>query len=352
MQQRSFFPLKILIATAILFLGAIAEPSNALAGFQWVAPATQEQGGGLPQVYAAPQETVAPVVPYPQQDQQPSPQLQMQQLTYHERKEIERSDNGGIADQSLSMSSAQTTPSYAAPAAPPAASFGKDKAVQGFANNVPLAVALRQVLPADISFSVGKNVDLSTLVSWRGGESWRQTVNNMLQPAGLSMREQGQSITVVRSQDAGDGGAVSQPFSAGASSQTMGDSRPMQLLPSTLPESSSFVNPPTYAAPQVGGGSQSLDPSVDSWSANRGDTLRKVLEDWSRRANIEVSWQAEYDYPLQASVSVTGTYEEAVRGLLAGFQEAQPQPIGSLHNNQTAGQTVLVVQTRGNNYSD
>ena len=87
---------------------------------------------------------------------------------------------------------------------------------------------------------------------------------------------------------------------------------------------------------------------VESWDAERGDSLRKVIERWARRADVEINWMAEYDYPLQASVHFTGTFEDAVRNLLTGFETAHPQPVAELHSNTRMGQTVLVVTTRGN----
>lgn len=53
----------------------------------------------------------------------------------------------------------------------PAAS--SEKPVLGFADNIPLSVALRQVLPQEIGFSVAKDVSLGTLVSWKGETPWR-----------------------------------------------------------------------------------------------------------------------------------------------------------------------------------
>ena len=88
------------------------------------------------------------------------------------------------------------------------------------------------------------------------------------------------------------------------------------------------------------------------WAAERGESLQKVLESWCRRSNVEFDWLAEYDYPLAASVSFSGTFEQAVRNLLAGFENAHPQPIAELHTNPSLGQMVLVVQTRGNTNSD
>ncbi len=89
-----------------------------------------------------------------------------------------------------------------------------------------------------------------------------------------------------------------------------------------------------------------------TWSAQHGDSLHKVLEEWCRRAHIEFDWLAEYDYPLEASVSFNGTFEDAVRGLLAGFEGAHPQPVAELHSNPRVGQMVLVIETRGNTNTD
>ena len=83
--------------------------------------------------------------------------------------------------------------------------------------------------------------------------------------------------------------------------------------------------------------------------------LHKTLEQWSTPAQASVSeWLAE-PRPLStlpASISYTGTYEDAVRSLLSGFEDAHPQPVAELHANPGAGQMVLVIQTRGNSYTD
>jgi type IV pili sensor histidine kinase/response regulator len=92
--------------------------------------------------------------------------------------------------------------------------------------------------------------------------------------------------------------------------------------------------------------------SPSTWTAERGDSLRKVLTSWSKRSRVEVEWLAEYDYPLQASVNFVGTYEAAVRALLVGFEEAHPQPVAQLHTNPSMGQRVLVVRARGNSNKD
>ena len=235
-------------------------------------------------------------------------------------------------------------------------SAGRGKAVRGFADNVPLAVALRQILPPEIGFSVSQDVSLGMLVSWRGGSGWRETLQAMLQSAGLTMQEQGQMVKISRSQSLAP---IEKQGQATPTLQYPADSKPVPLLTAPGAEPVTTLQPPSGSGPEyvpMPAQGYAVAPSqtstVDTWTANRGDTLRKVVEDWSRRANVELSWQAEYDYPLQASVTLTGTFEEAVRNLLVGFQEAQPQPMASLYNSSSAGQAVLVVQVRGNNYNE
>lgn len=111
---------------------------------------------------------------------------------------------------------------------------------------------------------------------------------------------------------------------------------------------------PTPPPLRFSGPSSASIPSaaVSTWAAMRGETLHKVLEKWGHQAGVEIDWLAEYDYPLQASVAFNGTFEDAVRSLLSGFEQAHPQPIAALHANPSAGQMILVIETRGNSYTD
>lgn len=90
----------------------------------------------------------------------------------------------------------------------------------------------------------------------------------------------------------------------------------------------------------------------DTWQAERGQTLRTVLEGWCSRADVQLVWGTDFDYPLAASVTLNDSFENAVRTLLSGFGAVSPQPFGRLHRQGNAGQRVLIVETRGNLYQD
>ncbi len=220
--------------------------------------------------------------------------------------------------------------------------------MHGFANHVPLAVALRQILPPGYGFSVDQDVDLGVMVSFHGGKPWRDTLNDALAPAGLIVHEQGQMVEIGypagRDLVSAPGGKVPlAPKPKLATPIHFSDSPTERAPMPSLPPAPTLA---TTAAAETAIGD--LPPPEQSWDAQPGDSLRKVLQTWSKRANIEFDWMAEYDYPLQASTHFTGTFEDAVRNLLTGFETAHPQPIAELHSNPKAGQMVLVVTTRGN----
>jgi hypothetical protein len=295
--------------------------------------------------------------------------------------------------------------------APTSLAVPSEKVVSGFGTKVPLAVALRQILPSDYGFSVDRDVTLSTLVTWRGGKPWRDALKETLQSAGFDMREQGQMVRIVRAAGTSPTSVIPQPEtvqpsapaafaevqtpqpqatvavspSAGMSLSLAPSSEPMLVVPTA----SSPAPAPSSAPALIGGSDHFLklpqevasaaaptpetivavseapvavieNPApapvpvavAETWTASRGDMLHKVLDAWARQANVEIHWVAEYDYPIQATLTVTGSFEDAVRNLLSGFKDAQPQPVASLHKNPTLGQMVLVVEAHGNNYSD
>lgn len=255
--------------------------------------------------------------------------------------------------------------------APDVAVSQGDDLVLGFADNVPLAVALRQILPKTSGFVVAQNVKLGIVVSWQGGGPWRQVLADMLTSANLEMRIKGNMVHVMAAH-AGEANVSSSVANVSPSVSMPSSSEPLLLTtPSSRDSATRRLNQSasmsgTYLRVPMGGASDSSSMvkrassqrtplsltsprGVDQqWVAQKGRTLREILKEWSARANIDLTWQAEYDYPLQATIVSMGSFEKAVRQLLVGLQGAQPQPYGAMHRNQAAGQMVLVIQARGN----
>lgn len=88
------------------------------------------------------------------------------------------------------------TPAIPVPRPP---SSGQYQDAVGFGKELPLALAMSQVVPADYSFSFASNVDAGATVSWQGGKPWNEVLNDMLAPQGLTAIISGQQVTIQQS---------------------------------------------------------------------------------------------------------------------------------------------------------
>lgn len=82
-----------------------------------------------------------------------------------------------------------------APETTPVAAAGQ---VQGFGKQVPLVVALRQLLPQGYTFVRGEGVDLSQSVDWQGGKAWNDVLADAVKPLGLTATLTGDTVVLNR----------------------------------------------------------------------------------------------------------------------------------------------------------
>lgn len=78
----------------------------------------------------------------------------------------------------------------------PAAPSGQFTEAVGFGRDLPLALALTQVVPPDYSFSFSPSIDAGTNVSWQGGKPWNVVLNEMLSAQGLHAVISGKQVTI------------------------------------------------------------------------------------------------------------------------------------------------------------
>jgi hypothetical protein len=75
------------------------------------------------------------------------------------------------------------------------ANAGFSEAV-GFGRDLPLALALSQVVPPEYSYSFARNVNVGTTVSWQGGKPWNQVLDEMLAQNGMKADIEGGQVTI------------------------------------------------------------------------------------------------------------------------------------------------------------
>jgi hypothetical protein len=284
--------------------------------------------------------------------------------------------------------------------------------VSGFGSDLPLQVALQQVVPPQYKVSLAPDVDSGVHVSWRGGKPWRDVLADMLAPVRFSFTLQGDALMIKRGGSSSSGiaragsskmdmipddmissGAGKAPAKTPAIMTTPMQDAPSQLftksqqkqvsppiqeadvLPLSAPVSAAAVPashaatiPPFAPVVSEGGSVSSAAPgmpavsspvtaltsptpaapasSEQSWHAEKGQTLKTVLQDWAKAAHVKLYWATDYDYKLTTTMAYTGSFEDAVNRLFEQFNSAKPQPFGELHKKQQEG-NVLIVNTYG-----
>lgn len=80
--------------------------------------------------------------------------------------------------------------------------------VKGFGNDLPLVSAVRQIVPTNMPFSFGENIEMGTPVSWEGGQTWQKTLEGIASQNNMRVEY---SDNLVRIVDANSVTAIAEP---------------------------------------------------------------------------------------------------------------------------------------------
>lgn len=224
--------------------------------------------------------------------------------------------------------------------------------IEGFGRDLPLVMAVRQIVPEGYGYAFAEGTPLNETVSWEGGRAWDQVLYEVLNPLGYKAKVNNKLVSVMPISVARLSAAatyVDQPTAVTPAPvvKAQAQAPAFELVAPTVAP----VAVPTPAASLPNGllqtvAYQSNTMTSSVWTAGRDMTLRQILEKWSNRAGVDMYWSSEFDYPVSSAVNIQGTFEEAVQTLLKGLADAQPKPLGRLHPNLPNGPAVLVIETR------
>lgn len=291
--------------------------------------------------------------------------------------------------------------------------------VEGFGSDVPLALALRDIVPEGFAYSFGLGVNPGSPVSWNGGKPWPEIIDEMIAPLGLRTQITGQ-VVMIRSNTQGaampqdtemapaaemaqqgavepasgkDGIKAEEEFSADMYSirrQIINDpgSQAAEQPPETLDmikelgladapaatdaqameaeekkalaapmpitaeqepsndelvavaEVSSAVPAPQAAAPSP------VPTNVRSlWEAQKGDSLKRTLDDWSKKAGFELVWDSSHDYTIDSDILVTGDFQRAIKAVFSQGLDASQAPLMTFVDQTSAeAQGKVIIQ--------
>lgn len=146
-----------------------------------------------------------------------------------------------------------TSPSRAANALPEAIGFGSD---------LPLALGMRQIVPAQYAYSFAPGIDQGAKISWNGGKPWNESLNDALKPLGYKAIVDGTTVRVLSGDAAAPAPVVaasvetiepafSAPVAPPMALRAGGDMPRPPLSPAEAPASVSVANPEAKAVHEV-----------------------------------------------------------------------------------------------------
>lgn len=243
----------------------------------------------------------------------------------------------------------QNTQPMPLPMAPiPAPSAIEFAQAVGFAKDIPLALALGQVVPADYAYSFGTDVNPGLRVSWSGGKPWNEVVAEMIVPLGYSVTITQKSVRISNQKISG-APAFIEPAAGieediALESLTAQEDKPMMKDASRTREIKRVgITDPGIAEQQEPTETAALEdisqpenqanvviqtPTADAgiipehpqkvtfWTAEAGASLKETLIQWSDSADADLVWEATHDFQLPAAFEVQGSFEKAVDLLL------------------------------------
>ena len=115
--------------------------------------------------------------------------------------------------------------------------------------------------------------------------------------------------------------ATSQPAIAAGTAQAPTP----KVVPAPAPSTYMAPRPTPTTGPQASSPAyKPAAPTAQAWDASVGSSLRKTVESWSARGGWTVDWQADdLDYPIDAPLHFTGSYEEAIYGVFSLYKSAK-----------------------------
>jgi len=86
-------------------------------------------------------------------------------------------------------------------------------------------------------------------------------------------------------------------------------------------------------------------PSAERrWRAVKGVNLQEVLDTWVANENAELLWVSNRDFLVQDSFTLSGTFEQAVEGLLSQYNELPKRPVGKIYNDPGMQKKILLIE--------
>jgi len=363
---------KLMACSVAALIGISAMPGDAVAGFKWQGPAKSEatvfpnekdyiepeirwhgEGNDAPVANLMDDATmVDEALPAPVTAETLGSLAGMESYP-----EDSTQDNGDLISQIVS-DEPQTSSVAPSSTAAPVLSVENAELAQGFGSDIPLVMAIRQIIPSSQPFAFEPGIDLGAPVSWQGGAPWPEVLSNTLSSAGLYARMHRDMVIIGKFTS---GTSAPAPMFGGEDHAAF--DAPVTTMTAPAPVQSSKPQTEIEKSMAAQSGGMMTAPAADTtmnsvnsapviaaaqWTVQPGQTLRDAVTTWATEAGVKLYWTTDYDYRIESAHAFSGSFEEALAQLLDTFADMTPQPYGQLHKSSEGGQ-VLIIKTYDNN---
>lgn len=194
-------------------------------------------------------------------------------------------------------------------------------ALQGWADEIPLSLALEQVVPSGWRVET-KGVDTAKVVSWKGGRSWHAIVGDLAYGNRFDARIDWVDQVV----SLGPVGSLA-PSVAGSAAPVRKEAGPVEAAPRAVAVAPVVAAAPVEVKPVVT--LPPAPPPVAVWTLDPSMTLKENVEAWAKKAGWNrVVWEGA-DYPVVAAATFTGDFtspEGPLAKLIAAYDKSE-QPL-------------------------
>lgn len=315
------------------------------------------------------------------------------------------------SEEAQAVETATTNEAPLAPVSSPVtADAGAYAVVYGFGEDMPLALALQQIVPEGYAYSFAKSVNPGARIDWEGDRAWNVVLDEALGKAGLKAQISGNAVLVMQASDrfTSSGASITkehpeaktfdvmwdlepaagteapatpapadaliaplEPVSLGTTDgasqanvkRTIKDPGenpsqqpsmtgataeiPQQQVSSLIPETNAVIEDDMVqdlAATELAAPAQEKKSKSGVWTAEKGQSLKKVLYGWSQKGNVQIVWEASHDYIVENDVRVEGTLDEAMVNLFKVSMAQDNYPsVRIIESQKNSGTTAMVI---------
>lgn len=236
--------------------------------------------------------------------------------------------------------------------------------VHGFGRDIPMILAMSQIIPPQYAYSFADGINPATTISWTGGTSWDVALQDAVGSHGYDISIIGKTVRIEHKKKHLNQPRIQNPVTAPQTTQgplayiadtASNNQTDLMSKKSKRYDVTKFLKSGAEQSTQKMQAIEVAEPvavppmdhkpvthSVETWVAHAGESLHEIIQSWSLKSGTTLIWQSNYDYIIPRPIRVNDTYINAIQHALNLYKQSQFQPHGELYMGDVDGPVLLI----------